>query len=104
MDDKRPAQGAALPKTPPPREAVALEYWEHENVPRVVAAGKGKVAENIIEKARKHAIPIYEDPDLAHTLNMLRVGDNIPSELYEVVARILVHVSDIDRARLEAGE
>lgn len=94
MDDKKPA---------PLREAVALEYWDHDGVPRVIAAGKGAVAENIIEKARRHAVPIYEDPDLAHTLNLLRVGDDIPPELYDVVARILVFVADIDRARSKAG-
>ncbi|MCL2031410.1 MAG: EscU/YscU/HrcU family type III secretion system export apparatus switch protein [Oscillospiraceae bacterium] len=87
----------------PPREAVALEYWEHKNVPRVIAAGKGQMAESIIEKARRHAIPVYEDPNLAHTLNLLRIGDDIPPELYEVVARILVFVSDVDRAGAGAG-
>ena len=83
----------------PPREAVALEYNEHQTAPRVVASGKGVVAENIIAKARENAIPIYEDPDLAHTLNMLRIGDDIPVELYDVVARILVFVGDMDHLR-----
>ena len=87
-------------KTDSQREAVALEYVPDEGAPRVVASGKGFVADRIIERARDHAVPIYEDPDLVHTLNMLRIGDEIPPELYEVVARILSFVGDIDRERL----
>lgn len=81
----------------PLREAAALEYHEGEGAPRVIAAGKGAIADNIVAKAREHAIPIYEDPDLAHTLNMLRIGDEIPVELYHVVARILIYIGDLDR-------
>jgi len=41
-------------------------------------------------------VPVHEDANLAHALTMLNIGDEIPPELYEVVAKILVFVSDID--------
>ena len=41
-------------------------------------------------------MPVHEDPSLAHALNLLDIGDEIPPELYEVVAKILVFVGDMD--------
>lgn len=79
------------------REAVALEYSEGSDAPVVVAVGKGAVAENIIAKAQEHDIPLYEDPDLAHTLNLLGIGEQIPPELYNVVAQVLIFVCDVDK-------
>ena len=79
------------------KEVAALRYSPDNNVaPSIVALGKGEVAEKIIETAQKSDVPIYEDRDLAHTLNALHIGDEIPSELYEVVAQILVFVSKVD--------
>jgi flagellar biosynthesis protein len=80
-----------------PREAVALEYTEGESAPVVVAAGKGAVAENIIRRAQELNVPLYEDPELAHTLNMLGIGEQIPPELYTVVAQVLIFVCDVDK-------
>ena len=77
------------------REAVALEY--DAAAPKVVAAGSGAVAERIIEKAAEHNVPIHADADLAHALNMLQVGQEIPQELYTVVAQVLLYVRDIDK-------
>jgi len=85
------------------REAVALEYDPDQGVPVVTAAGKGKTAERIIEAAREHAVPIHEDPGLAHVLNTLGIGDEIPPELYNVVAQILIYVADLD-SKAEGGQ
>ncbi|MCL2083137.1 MAG: EscU/YscU/HrcU family type III secretion system export apparatus switch protein [Oscillospiraceae bacterium] len=79
------------------RQAVALEYQPDSGAPQVVASGSGKAAERIIEKAMDNEIPIHNDPELAHALNMLNIGDEIPQELYEVVAQILLHVADMDK-------
>ena len=84
-------------KKPRVREAVALEYDPEAGVPSVIASGKGHVAERIIEKAEQSGIPLHQDPELAHALNMLSIGDEIPSELYTVVAQILVFVGDADK-------
>ena len=79
------------------KEAAALrDTPESGGVPEIVALGRGATAERIIKKAKEHDVPLYEDANLAHTLNYLRVGDEIPRELYEVVARILVFVNELD--------
>lgn len=72
------------------RLAAALKYDpEEDGAPRVVASGRGLVAENIIARAREAGLPIQEDPDLAAVLCRLELGQGIPPELYEAVARIL---------------
>lgn len=79
------------------KEAVALKYSPYENnAPQVIAVGKGEAAEKIIEKAEESSIPIYNDPELAHTLSALNLGDEIPHELYDVVAEILAFLNKLD--------
>ncbi len=79
------------------REAAALRYSpENNGAPEIVALGKGEVAEKIIETARENNVPLYEDAELAHTLSYMEIGSEIPRELYEIVAKILVFVGDID--------
>jgi flagellar biosynthesis protein len=81
------------------REAAALKYSpESGGAPEIVALGKGEIAEKIIEKGNESKVPLYEDPQLAHTLNFFKIGDEIPSELYEVVAQIMVFVSKLDNS------
>ncbi|GHV04590.1 hypothetical protein FACS1894217_00090 [Clostridia bacterium] len=84
-------------KKPPVKEAVALEYNTEQVAPKVVAAGRGEVAERIIEKAEELKIPVRADADLAHTLNALQVGQEIPPELYSVVAQVLLYVRNLDK-------
>lgn len=81
------------------KQAVALSYEVGDEAPRIVAAGKGAVAERIIEKAKENDVPLYEDSKLAGTLGRLEIGDTIPPELYEVVAEILLFVDDMDKLR-----
>lgn len=79
--------------------SVALEYVPGEEAPKIIASGKGAIAERIIEKAKESDVPIYEDSKLANTLSKLEIGDMIPPELYNVVAEILVFVDDCDKIR-----
>ena len=82
------------------KTAIALGYDPNEdNAPKVIASGKGHVAERIIEKAKESDIPVHEDDKLAGTLSKLDIGDAIPPELYEVVAEILVFVDAMDKIR-----
>lgn len=81
------------------KTAVALSYEAGDNAPRILAAGKGELAEKIIEKAKESDVPLYKDNKLADTLSKLKIGDSIPPELYEVVAEILVFVDDMDRLK-----
>ena len=79
--------------------SVALEYVPGEEAPKIIASGKGVLAEKIIERAKEADVPVYEDSKLANTLSKLEIGDMIPPELYSVVAEILVFVDECDRIR-----
>lgn len=86
------------------KTAVALSYEKGEEAPRILASGKGYLAEKIIEEAKKSEVPFHEDAKLADTLSHLEIGDYIPPELYEVVAEILVFVDRMDRLKEEYGD
>ena len=80
------------------KEAAALSYSaDQSGAPRIVALGKGEIAEKILEKAKENDIAVYKDEKLAHTLNRLNPGDEIPRELFEIVAQVLVFVSSMDK-------
>lgn len=81
------------------KTAVALAYEAGDTAPKILATGKGELAERIIEKGKESNVPLYKDNKLANTLSKLEIGDAIPPELYEVVAEILVFVDDMDRLR-----
>ena len=81
------------------KQAIALEYDPTEDAPKVVASGRGILAERIIEKAKESDVPIHRDDKLADTLSRLDIGDAIPPELYEVVAEILVFVDSMDKLK-----
>ena len=72
--------------------------------PKILATGKGAIAEKIIETAKEADVPFYKDDKLADTLSKLEIGDMIPPELYEVVAEILVFVNDMDKIRAKLGK
>ena len=81
------------------KTAVAVAYEPGDSAPRILASGKGEIAEKIIAKAKEKDVPLYKDNKLADTLSKLKIGDAIPPELYEVVAEILVFVDDMDRLK-----
>lgn len=80
------------------KEAVALSYdHEKDAAPKVVAKGKGKVAENILKKAQDYDIPIQEDPSLIQLLAEINVNDSIPEQLFEAVAEVFAFIYRVDR-------
>ena len=81
------------------KQAIALEYNPDEEAPKVIATGRGAVAERILERAKEADVPIHRDDRLADTLSRLEIGEMIPPELYEVVAEILVFVDAMDKIR-----
>lgn len=85
------------------KTAVALAYEAGDAAPKILASGKGYVAEQIIEEAKKADVPFYQDNELADTLSKLNIGDAIPPELYEVVAEILVFVNDMEKLKAKLG-
>lgn len=85
------------------KQAIAIEYNPADMAPKIVATGKGKVAERIIEKAKESDVPVHEDAKLAGTLSKLDIGEYIPPEFYEVVAEILVFVDKMEKIRSKLG-
>lgn len=82
------------------KKAVALKYdRKTTNAPKVTAKGKGKVAQKIIELAKKHHIPIKDDPDLIEVLSSLEIDEEIPAEIYVAVAELLAFVYAINSKR-----
>ena len=75
-----------------------------EAAPKILATGKGIVADKIIERAKESNVPTYKDDKLADTLSRLKIGDMIPTELYEVVAEILVFVNDLDKLKAKIDQ
>ncbi len=79
------------------QSAVALKYSPPEvSVPKIAAKGYGEIAKKIIELARKHNIPIKEDPDLVQILCQLDLNQEIPTSVYKVVAEILAFVYSLN--------
>lgn len=81
-------------------KAVALKYRPQENIaPKVVAKGRGYVAENILAAAQKNSIPVYQNKSLVNMLMALELDKEIPPELYTIVAEVLSYVYRIDKSR-----
>lgn len=75
------------------KKAAALRYdRSRDQAPKIVAKGRGKVAERIMALAREHDIPMVEDRNLAQMLEALDLNIEIPPELYQAVAEVLVFV------------
>lgn len=104
-EKKRPDLWGFLKKDENTKEktAVAIAYEPGDVAPKILASGKGEVAERIIETAKENDVPFYQDHKLAETLSKLEIGDAIPPELYDVVAEILVFVDDMDRLKAKVA-
>jgi flagellar biosynthesis protein len=80
-------------KASPKKKAVALKYVrDRDRAPRVTAKGSGLLAQKIIDLAKKHGVPIQEDPALVQILAQLDFHQEIPPSVYVVVAEILAFV------------
>jgi flagellar biosynthesis protein len=80
-----------------PKKAAALRYQHgKESAPRVVAKGRGKIAEKIVALAKTHQVPLVEDRNLVQLLEALDVDTQIPAELYQAVAEVLVFVYQLN--------
>ena len=79
------------------KKAVALQYRVEYTAPKVVASGSGHMAQKIIDVAKESDVKLHENPDLVEELAKVDIGAEIPPELYEIVAQILVFISDLDR-------
>lgn len=80
----------------PTREAIALAYRQTDAAPRVVARGKGLIAEEIIARAREHGVYVHESPELVALLTQVDIDEHIPPQLYMAVAELLAWLYRIE--------
>ena len=80
----------------PSKKAVALQYEAGNNAPVIVASGMGYMAEKIVEVAADSGVPIYEDNSLATILTQLKLGQEVPEELYKAIVEIYVYFLHFD--------
>lgn len=81
------------------KKAVAIRYDKADIAPKIIAKGKGIVAENILKVAQEENLAVVENKELVEELTKIDLGDNIPPELYQIVAEVLIFVSDLDELR-----
>jgi len=86
-------------------KAAALKYKRGDaSAPKMVAKGRGKVAEKIVEIAKAHNIPIKEDKDLVEFLSTLDLYQEIPEELYKAVAEIIAFIYELKDKAARSGQ
>ena len=82
---------------PPTQSAVALRYAQGDAAPRVVARGRGLMAEEIARRAREAGLFVHESPALVALLMRVDLDKHIPPELYHAVAEVMVWAWRLDR-------
>jgi flagellar biosynthesis protein len=82
----------------PRQEAVALAYSAADSAPRIVAKGRGLIAEEIVARAREHGVFVHESPEMVALLMQVDLDARIPPQLYVAVAELLAWIY-----RLEHG-
>lgn len=92
-------------RAPGIKQAVALAYLPDQHAaPVVKAKGKGAVADRIAQVAAENGVPVREDPSLVEVLSKLDLDQEIPPELYQLVAEILSYIYIIDQETREYGD
>ncbi|MTH52727.1 hypothetical protein GKZ89_04840 [Bacillus mangrovi] len=80
------------------RKAIALTYESGtQKAPKVTAKGQGLIADEIVDRARQAGVPVKEDASLASLLGTLELNQEIPEELYAVVAEIFAYLYKLDK-------
>ena len=93
------APAPARPSLMRGKRAAALSYDpDRHDAPVLAAFGEGYLAEKIVEIAKESGVPVVPDPTLSSMLSKVGVGDEIPEELYEAVAKVLLFVSEVDKS------
>ena len=86
-----------------PPSAVALTYQSGDGAPKVVAKGRGLVAEQIIARAREHDVFVHESKELVALLMDVELDDQIPPALYRAVAELLAWLYQVETAQKRKG-
>lgn len=94
----RPPQSEPEQDPNVPQKAVALQYdVERDTAPRVIAKGKGHVAENILAAAQNNSIPVYQNKSLVNMLMAIDIDREIPPELYKAIAEVMAYIYKMDK-------
>ncbi len=100
-DARKPGE-APEKKTP---TAVALHHERlDDRAPKVVASGKGSVAEQILGIAFANDVKVREDADLVELLSHVDIDTEIPLEAFAAVAEILAYVYRANREMAPAPQ
>ena len=97
-----------MPSSEPPTDraslAIALTYDSaKDNAPRIVASGRGAVADRIVELAAAHGIAVRADADLAAILTAVEIGQQIPIAAFAAVAEVLFYISRANERQAPAA-
>ena len=79
------------------KAAVALAYRDGMSAPKIIAKGRGLIAEEIIKRAKDSNIYVHESTELVSLLMQVNLDDRIPPELYVVVAELLAWLYRLER-------
>ncbi len=86
------------------REAVALAYGASDGAPRVVARGRGLIADEIIRRASEHQVFVHQSRELVALLMQVELDREIPPALYTAIAELLAWLYRIDRSLSPPGD
>ena len=91
-----------MTKPEPPQAAIALAYNDKDHAPKLVAKGRGMIAEAIIAKAREAGIYVHESPQLVALLMQLDMDAHIPPQLYSAVAELLAWIYRLEHNAVDS--
>ncbi len=77
--------------------AIALAYAPGDTAPRIVAKGRGLIAEEIIRRAREYGVFVHESPELVTLLMQSNLDDRIPPQLYVAIAELLAWIYRLEQ-------
>ena len=84
-------------RKPADKTAVAIRYdKDREQAPRIIAKGKGFLAQQIIDAAKAYGVPVYQNQSVASLLMAVELDQEIPPDLYQAVANVLAYVYKLD--------
>lgn len=86
------------------KKSVALRYGKGDAVPKVIAKGRGRLSERIVEKGKEEGIYVHKDEKLVKDLIDLELYQEIPEELYDIVAKVILFVYSIDKEKGDSYE
>lgn len=90
-------QTSNSPPFGPQHVAVALAYAGDDTAPKVVARGRGLVAQAIIDQAHQHGVYVHESKELVTLLMQVDLDTRIPPQLYRAVAELLVWIYRLEK-------